>query len=237
MFSESTKGLSAKPPNLTASMTKTVGSNLKMFLYPVYMADKAGMADLPITRGEAVELLRGMKQTESDMNHYLETEAIMRALAERFGEDVGYWGMIGLLHDVDWALTRDDWSEHCIKAVEILKDKGFDDKFIRNVQSHGYGYEEIPALKDKQRAEKIEHALVAAETLTGIIYAYALMRGKKIDGMEVKGLKKKFKDKKFAANCNRELVREIEKTGLSLDEFFELSINALKGIKKEIGLE
>jgi len=195
------------------------------------------MAYLPMTREEAIELLRGMNQQESDMNHYLETEAIMRALAKKFGENVEYWGMIGLLHDVDWALTRDDWSEHCIKAAEILKNKGFDDKFIQTVQSHGYGYDEIPALKNKQRVEKIEHALVAAETLTGIIYAYALMKGKKINGMEVKGLKKKFKDKKFAANCNRELVIEIEKTGLSLDEFFELSINALKGIKKEIGLE
>jgi len=197
------------------------------------------MADspLPITREEAVELLKGMDQQESDMNHYLETEAIMRALAERFGDDTEYWGMVGLLHDVDWALTRDDWTGHCIKAAKILKEKGFDDRFIRVVQSHGYGYDEIPALKDKQRTEKIEHALIAAETLTGIIYAYALMRGRRISDMDAKGLKKKFKDKGFAANCNRELVREIEKTGLSLADFFELSISALKGIKGEIGLE
>ena len=171
------------------------------------------------------------------MNHYLETEAIMKALAKRFGEDVEYWGMIGLLHDVDWALTREDWKNHCIKAAEMLKQKGFDENFIRIVQSHGYGYDEIPAFKDKQRAEKIEHALIAAETLTGIIYAYALMKGKKISDMEVKGLKKKFKDRGFAANCSRERVIEIEKTGLTLDEFFELSINALKEIKGEIGLE
>jgi putative nucleotidyltransferase with HDIG domain len=195
------------------------------------------MTDLPMTREEAVELLRSMDQQESDMNHYLETEAIMRALAERFGENVEYWGMIGLLHDVDWALTRDDWKDHCIKSAEILKDKGFDEKFIQIVQSHGYGYDEIPALKDKQRGEKIEHALVAAETLTGIVYAYALLRGKRIGDMKVKGLKKRFKDKRFAANCDRELIREIEKTGLSLDDFFGLSIGALKEIKEDIGLE
>lgn len=195
------------------------------------------MADLPITRDGAVELLKGMDQQESDMNHYLETEAIMRALAEKFGEDVEYWGMVGLLHDVDWALTRDDWKDHCTKAEKILREKGFDERFIHTVQSHGYGYNAIPAFRDKQRAEKIEYALAAAETLTGIIYAYALMRGKKISDMEAKGLKKKFKDKSFAANCNRELVREIEKTGLELSEFFELSINALKGIKEDIGLE
>lgn len=194
------------------------------------------MVILPITREEAINLLKSMPQQGSDMNHYLETEAIMRATAEKLGEDVEYWGMIGLLHDVDWALTRNNWKEHCIKAVKILKDKGFDDAFIKIVQSHGYGYNEIPALKDKQRTEKIEHVLIAAETLTGIIYAYAIMKGRKISDMEVRGLKKKFKDKRFAANCNRELVKEIEKIGLSLDEFFELSINAIRSIKEEIEL-
>lgn len=195
------------------------------------------MGELPITREEAVELLKSMPQEESEINHYLESEAIMRGLAEKFGEDVDYWGMLGLLHDVDWAHTKDNWSEHTIKAEEILKEKGFDDEFIRLVQSHGYGYDEIPAHKEKQRSEKVEHALAAAETLTGIIYAYALMRGKKVSDMEVKGLKKKFKDKSFAANCNREIVGEIEKTGLEIGEFFELAISAIRGIKEDVGLE
>lgn len=192
---------------------------------------------LPISREEAIELLKSMPQEESDWNHYLESEAIMRALAEKLGEDIEYWGMLGLLHDVDWALTKDDWTGHCTKAVEILKEKGFDDEFIETVQSHGYGYDEIPSLKEKKRTKKVEHVLIAAETVTGLIYAYALMRGKKISDMEVKGLKKKFKDKKFAENCDRELMREIEQVGLSLDEFFEISIEALKKIKDEIGLE
>lgn len=195
------------------------------------------MVNLPITREEAVVLLKSIDQQTSDMNHYLEAEAIMRALAKRFGEDVDYWGMLGLLHDVDWALTKNDVKEHCIKAVELLKRNGFDEKFIQIVQSHGYGYDIIPALKDKQRTGRVEHALIAAETLTGLIYAYALMKGKKISDMEVKGLKKKFKDKSFAANCNRESIGEIEKTGITLDEFFELSINAMKEIKSQIGLE
>lgn len=195
------------------------------------------MADLPITREEALELLRGMEQQDSDMNHYLETEAIMRALAQRFGEDADYWGMVGLLHDVDWALTRDDWKEHCLKAEAILREKGFDERFIRTIQSHGYGHEEIPAFRDKKRLERIEHALTAAETVTGIIHAYALMRGRRISDMEAKGLKKKLKDRGFAANCSRELVREIEETGLSLDDFLALSIDALRGIKQDIGLQ
>jgi len=192
---------------------------------------------LPVSREEALNWLKTMPQLDSDMNHYLETEAIMRGLAEKFNEDLEYWGMLGLLHDIDWALTKDDWSGHCIKAVELLKEKGFDEKFIENVQSHGYGYDNITLLKDKKRTTKIQYCLIAAETLTGIIYAYALLKGKKITGIEVKGLKKKFKDKKFAANCKRELVREIELAGLSLEEFFEISIKSVEKIKDQIGLE
>ncbi len=195
------------------------------------------MNHLPITREEAVSLLKSMPQQDSDMNHYLETEAIMRALAKRFSEDAEYWGMIGLLHDVDWALTRNNCKEHCIKVAEILKAKGFDDVFIENVQSHGYGYDEIPFLKDKKRNSRIQHSLVAAETITGIIYAYALLKGKKVSDMESKGLKKRFNDKRFAANCNRELIKEIELAGLPIDEFFALSIEAIKKIKGDIGLQ
>lgn len=194
------------------------------------------MTNLPITRDEAINLLKIMPQLDSDMNHYLETEAIMMSLAERFSEDVEYWGMLGLLHDVDWSLTKNNWSEHCIKAVDILKEKGFDNTFIENVQSHGYGYKEIPLLQDKKRNSKIQHSLISAETLTGIIYAYALMRGKKISNMEVSGLNKKFKDKNFAANCNRDLVKEIELTGLPLNDFFSLAIEAIKNIKEDVGL-
>jgi len=191
---------------------------------------------LPITREQAVGLLKNMPQTEADFNHYLESEAIMKKIAEKLGENQEYWGMLGLLHDVDWALTRDNVQEHCIKCKEILKEKRFDDEFIEIVQSHGYGFDLIPSLKEKKRTKPIEHALAASETLTGIIYAYALMRGKKISDMDVSGLKKKFRDKRFAANCNREIIMECEKIPIALDEFLQLSIEALKSIKDKIGL-
>lgn len=190
-----------------------------------------------ISREQAIELLKKDNPTEAEMNHYLESEAIMRTLAEKLNEDANYWGMLGLMHDIDWALTRDNVSEHLTKAPEILKEAGFDEEFIQTVMSHGWGHEILPQWKDKQRTKKVEHALAAAETMTGIIYAYALMRGGKISDMQVKGLKKKFKDKSFAANCNREIIREIEKTGLELSEFFELSIEAIKKIKDDISLE
>lgn len=191
---------------------------------------------IPITREKAIELLKSYGQKESDWNHYLETEAVMRAVAERLGEDKDYWGMLGLLHDVDWALTRDKWEEHCIKAEEILRKQGFDEEFIVNVQSHAYGYKEVPPFEHKIRIKKIQHALAASETITGLVYAYALMKGKKITDMDVPGLKKKFKDKQFARNCNREIILEIEKTGIALDEFLKIAIEAIKGIKKNIGL-
>ena len=150
-----------------------------------------------ISRNEAIELLKKYPQSDADRNHYLESEAIMRALAEKFGEDVKYWGMLGLLHDVDWAITKNNPSEHLSKAPEILRDVGFDEEFIDAVLSHGWGHEILLQWKDKAREKKVEHALASSETLTGIIYAYALMRGRKISDMEVKGLKKKFKNLSF----------------------------------------
>jgi len=192
---------------------------------------------LPITREKAMELLKSMPQAESDMNHYIETEAIMKGLAKHFGEDEEYWGMLGLLHDVDWSLTKEDWSQHTLKARDILEKQGFDEEFIQIVQSHGYGYEEMPEFRDKKRTTKVEYALVAAETLTGIIFAYALLRGKKISGMKPKGVKKRFKDKSFARNCSRDLIKEIENTGLELSEFFGIAIESMSAIKEDIGLE
>ena len=193
------------------------------------------MTQLPISRKQAIELLKSMPQQQSDWNHYLESEAIMKALADKLGEDTEYWGMLGLLHDIDWALTKENLKEHCIKAAEILKKKGFDSEFIQIIQSHGYGYSIIPSFADKKRENKIEHALAASETATGLIYAYALMRGKKISDMEVSGLKKKFKDKRFAENCDREIIKEIEQI-MPIDEFFEIAIKAMQGIKEQIGL-
>jgi hypothetical protein len=194
------------------------------------------MTSLPITRDQALELLKKWSQADPDFRHYLISEAIMRELAKKFGEDEEYWAMLGLLHDVDWALTKANTKEHLTKAPEILKEAGFDNEFIDVILSHGYGYEDLPDLKDKKRSKKIEHGLAACETLTGLIYSYALMRGNKISDMQVKGLKKKFKDKTFAAGCDREIIREIEQVGLSLNDFFDVGIRALQGIKEEIGL-
>ena len=189
--------------------------------------------NLPITREKAIGLIEKYNKDRSDIIHYLESEAIMGALAKRLGEDEDYWKMLGLLHDIDWGITKNNVQEHLTKAPEILKGAGFDEKFIQIVLSHGYGYD-IAGLKDMKRTEKIEHALACAETVTGLIHAYALMR-KGLEGMEVSGLKKKMKDKRFAAAINREIIMECEQIGLSLDEFLDISIKAIQAIAKDVG--
>lgn len=189
---------------------------------------------LPISRDEAVALLRKYNSDPSDFNHYFESEAVLRALARRLGEDEEYWGMLGLLHDIDWGITKENPREHLTRMPAILRDAGFDDAFIEVVLSHGYGFD-CAGLLEKKRARKVEHALASGETITGLIHAYALMRGT-IEGMEASGLKKKFKDKKFAAGVHREIILECEHLGLSLDEFFTLAIKAIKDIKERVDL-
>ena len=194
------------------------------------------MTSLPITREQALELVEKHNTHKQDLIHYLESEAIMRELGKHLGEDVEYWGMLGLLHDVDWGLTKKNTENHLTKAPKILEDAGFDEKFIQEVLSHGYGWN-CAGLKDKKRKKNIKDALAASETITGLIHAYALMRGSNISSMETKGLKKKFKDKTFARAINREVIKECEQLGLTLGEFFEIAIEGIKKIKNEINLE
>ncbi|MFZ2835049.1 MAG: hypothetical protein WAZ64_03350, partial [Candidatus Moraniibacteriota bacterium] len=147
------------------------------------------------------------------------------------------WGIIGLLHDIDWDLTKNNSAEHCIKSQEILREAGATDFLVEAIISHGYGMDAIPALKDKSRSTQLQHSLVAAETLTGLIIASALMQpDKKLASVKLSSLKKKFKNKGFAARCNRELIAECEKAGVPLDEFLELGLGALNGISDKLGL-
>lgn len=196
--------------------------------------------DLPITREQAFELIKKYNSSEQDLNHYFESEAVMRELAEHLGlgkEEIEYWGMLGLLHDVDWGITKENVSNHLTKMPSILKEAGFDAEFINIILSHGYGFDELPHLKGKERKERIEHALSASETVTGLVHSYALMRGKKISDMKAKGLMKKYKDKTFAAKVDRNIIKEIEEIGLNLEEFFEIAIRGIQKIKEQVGLE
>ncbi|MGA2937109.1 MAG: HD domain-containing protein [Syntrophobacteraceae bacterium] len=188
------------------------------------------MEDLGITKEQADELVEKYIKEPMTKLHLLESEAIMRGLAKYLNEDEEKWGIIGLLHDIDWDLTKNNQDLHCIKAQEILRQAGASEFLIENVVSHGYDNEMIPSLRDKKRKTIIQHCLVAAETLTGIIIASALVQpDKKLSSVQLPSLKKKFKSKSFAANCNRDQVGECEKAGISVDTFLEIGLHALQG--------
>lgn len=194
------------------------------------------MEELNISPQQAKELVDKYITHPITKLHLKETEVFMRSLAKRLNEDEDKWGIIGLLHDIDWDLTKNDSQEHCIKCQEILKEAGASDFLIETVISHGYSNEMIPELKEKQRTTTIQHCLVASETLTGLIIASALMTpDKKLANLSLDSLKKKFKTKKFAEKCSRELILECEKAGIPLDEFLEIGLTSLQKIAGELG--
>ncbi len=193
--------------------------------------------ELGITKQQADELVAKYVTEPITKMHLLESAAIMQALAKRFRENEEEWGIIGLLHDIDWDLTKNNSSEHCVKAQEILKQAGASDFLVETVASHGYGMESIPAFKDRQRTTNVQYCLIAAETLTELIIASTLMQpDKKLASLSLQSLKKKFKSKSFAARCNRESIKECEKAGIPLDEFLAIGLKALQEISGKLGL-
>ena len=188
-----------------------------------------------MTRDQAFELLKQHMKDPANLNHSHEAEVIMRALAKHLGEDAEYWGSLGLLHDIDWEYGED---LHCNKCREILAEAGFDQEFIDTIVSHGYGSTAYEGkLMDEKRTTKVQHALAAGETITGLIYAVALVRpDKKLGEVEVKSVKKKMKDKAFAAKVNRDIIKECKLIGLELDEFIDVALKAMKEIAPEIGI-
>lgn len=171
-------------------------------------------------------------------NHSRESEAVMRGLAKRFGADEESWGILGLLHDIDWDPDQFDVKNHGIHCEDILSKGGMSKEAIHVIKSHVFGMKGYDhPLENETRTRFIEHALAAGETVTGFVHASVLVRpDKKIATMEVSSLKKKFKDKAFARGVDRNVLREIEKVGLTMDEFFEIALNAIKGIAEQVGI-
>ena len=162
--------------------------------------------------------------------HAAAVSAAMGAMAGHFGADVGHWEAIGWLHDVDYEKYPD---EHCRHVRELLAPEGVDEEDIRSIISHGYGV----VTDEKEPETDMEKSLFAVDELTGIVHAYALMRPEGMAGMEVKSLKKKFKDKKFAAKCDRELIQKgIERLGLDLGEIMESCIKGMQAHEAELVL-
>ncbi len=182
------------------------------------------------TREEAFELLKKYNKSESLINHALAVEAVMRHFAELFEEDVEKWGIIGLVHDLDYEMYPD---KHCEKTKEILEEVNWPEDYIRAIMSHGW---EI--CTDVEPIEKMEKVLYTIDELTGLINATALMRPTGISDMKVKSVKKKWKDKSFAAGVNREIIAKgAEMLGMDLNEVIAETIEGMKKVSKEIGLK
>lgn len=184
-----------------------------------------------ISREEARALMEQYLETDSIRKHCLASEAIMRALAARLGADPEMWGLTGLLHDIDYNETRDDMPQHTLVAEKILIEKGVDREIIEAIKSHNA---ENLGLT---RTEPIHFALTAAETITGMLVAASLVTPeRKLSAVKVKSVKKRMKAKEFARSVNRDHIRLCEHIGIPLDDFIELSLEAMNGISDQLEL-
>ena len=184
-----------------------------------------------ITRAQAMALLQKYNQESFHIFHGLTVEGTMRYFAREMGENVDFWGLVGLLHDVDFEKYPE---QHCLKAPELLSEIGAEPEFIHAVCSHGYGI-----CCDVEPTLPMEKVLFAADELTGLIGAAARMRpSKSVMDMEVASLKKKFKDKKFAAGCSRDVITQgAERLGWTLEELMEKTILAMRSCEDSVNEE
>jgi len=186
-----------------------------------------------LTREEAYSLLRQYLHDDKLIKHCIAVESIMRKLAMRLNEDVELWGLIGLLHDIDYDITNRDLKRHGLEALKILSGK-LPQIALEAIAAHNEDNGFVPSIEESKR---IAIALRAADHISGLIIATALvMPHRKIDEIKLSTLKRKFKSKDFARNVSREHIRRIEELGIALDEFLQLALEALKSIAKELGL-
>ena len=179
-------------------------------------------------REQALTLLKKYNQEPFHIQHALTVEGAMRYFAQELGYDPDFWGLVGLLHDVDFEKYPE---EHCKRAPELLAEIGADEAFIHAVCSHGYGL-----VSDVAPEHEMEKVLFAVDELTGLIGAAAKMRpSKSVMDMEVSSLKKKFKDKTFAAGCSRDVIKQgAEMLGWDLNRLFEQAILAMRSCEAQI---
>lgn len=184
-----------------------------------------------LSREDAWELLTQYTKTPALRKHALAVETVMRHFAKINGEDMEVWGVCGLLHDLDYEKFPE---HHCQKAEEIMREHGIDEIYIRAMNCHGYGI-----CTDVKPESKMEKTLFTVDELTGLINALCLMRpSKSVLDLELKSVKKKFKDKSFAAGVNRDTIRSgCEMLGMELDEVIRETIEGMKENAAEIGLK
>lgn len=182
-----------------------------------------------MTREEAYKLITERVRDKNLVKHMLAAEAIMRALALRFGEDVERWGLAGLLHDLDLPQTAGNPEQHGLTAAKELEETGVDEEILDAIRVHpGFG---------RPRNTLMAKALFCSDPLTGLIVASALIRpSKKLGETNAKSVLKRFKEKRFAAGANRDDIRACSEIGLDLEEFVSISLSAMQEIHKELGL-
>ena len=182
------------------------------------------------TRDEALALLRQYNKEPFHLLHAFTVEGVMAWYAKElgYGDQADFWSMVGLLHDIDFEQWPD---QHCQKAPELLRAGGASEELIHAVVSHGYGI-----CSDVEPTHEMEKVLFAADELTGLIWAAAKMRpSKSVQDMEVSSLKKKFKDKKFAAGCSRDVIRQgAERLGWDLETLMERTILAMRSCEESV---
>jgi len=183
-----------------------------------------------MNREEALKAVKQNIRNENLVRHMLATEAIMRALAKRLGENEEEWGLAGLLHDIDLELIDNDMSLHSKRSAEMAKQLGANDMICHAIICHNGAHNEpFATLMDK--------ALFCADPLTGLITAGALVRPeKKLAFVEAKSIRKRFKEKSFAAGANREQIAKCSDIGMELDDFIALGLDAMKGVSDSLGL-
>lgn len=191
-----------------------------------------------IAREDALALLKKYNKDPFHIQHALTVEAVMRWYAKElgYGDAEEYWGIVGLLHDIDFELYPE---EHCLKAPGLLREGGVGEDIIHAVVSHGYGITVGGVTLDVAPEHEMEKVLFAADELTGLIWAAALMRpSKSTKDMEFKSLKKKYKSKGFAAGCSREVIeRGAEQLGWDLEKFLTMTLQAMAATEDTIQAE
>jgi len=182
------------------------------------------------TYDEALSLLKEFNQSESLLKHAYSVEAVMRYMARKAGEDEEKWGIIGLMHDLDYERFPE---QHCQKVREILAERGWPEEYIRAIASHGWGI-----CSDVEPRTNMEKVLYAADELTGLVTAVALVRpSKSVADLEAKSVMKKWKDKAFAAGVNRDVIEKgTEMLAVELRDLVSDVIMAMRSVSERIGL-
>jgi putative nucleotidyltransferase with HDIG domain len=181
-----------------------------------------------ITREESLALINKHVKNHNLVNHMIAVGAIMKGLAKRFGEDPQLWENVGILHDVDYENFGEDFSQHGVKSAEMVKDL-LPEEGIKAILSHN-------ELTGNKATTRFDISLLAADAISGMIVANALVRPTRLEGMKAKSIKGRMKDKSFARQISRENIMRCEEIGLSFNEFAQIAIDSMQTVAQEIGL-